>query len=73
MLKLKVTERGSREFYEEFYYIVACYGKVIKNPQKKVSSILKNNIVYFILTGLLILLLYLFFIFDKDYISCAFG
>ena len=69
MLKLKVTERGSREFYEEFYYIVASYGKVIKNPQKKASSILKNNIIYFILTGLLIILLYLFFIFDKDYIS----
>jgi hypothetical protein len=69
MLKLKITERGSREFYEEFYYIVASYGKVIKNPQKKASSILKNNIVYFILTGLLIIVLYLFFVFDKDYIS----
>ena len=67
MLKIKVDERGSREFYEEFYYVVANYAKIKKHPEKKAVSILKNNIVYFITTGLLIVILYLFYILESDY------
>jgi len=73
MLKFKITERGSREFYEEYYYVAANYSKIKNNPGKKVSSILKNNIVYFISTGLFVIIMFMYFVFEKDYVCFTIG
>lgn len=61
-MKLEIKERGSREFYDEFLYVVFHHKKVRKKPTKKVHSLFKEAIRYIVISLFLFLLTaYLYF------------
>ena len=67
-MKIEVKERGSKNYYDEFLYIISNYRKFRKNPNKKVHRLTINLLVYDILLLFSIIILLLFYVVDKDHL-----
>lgn len=64
-MRLEVKERGSKEYYDEFLYVVSKYKKFKKNPRRKAYQFTKYLIVYNIFV-LFVLLLNFYFYLDTE-------
>ena len=53
-MKIEIQNNGTKEYYEEFLYIIQKYKRINKNPRKKVHSIINMLIVEIILIILLL-------------------
>ena len=61
-MKLEVEERGKKEYYDEFLYVISMHKKIRDNPSKKVQRMtiyLKKYLCYVFFCLILFLLFYL--------------
>ena len=65
-MRLEIKEQGSREYYNEFLYVVAKYRKLKKNPRRRVYNFTKYLIIYNIITFLMVLISLYFYLSTND-------
>ena len=55
-MEFKIKNNGSKEFYDEFLYVVTQYKKIKNNPEKKAYRMTRYLIIYilFVLAGMLL-------------------
>lgn len=64
-MKFSIKERGSRDYYNEFLYIVFNYKMFLKNPYKKAHK-LTNMLLYYGIMLLLFIGLFIYFYIDES-------
>ena len=64
-MRLEVKERGSKEYYDEFLYVVSRHKKFKKNPRRKAYQFTKYLVFYNIFTFFVLLLNFYFYIDTK--------
>lgn len=73
-MKLTIEKRGPRQYYEEFFFILANFRKFRRKPNSKAqvfSAYMKKNYVLMVL-GILVLVLYSLIGKDKLYLALIF-
>lgn len=63
-MKIEVTERGSKDYYDEFLYVASKYSDFIKNPNRRVYRLTKY---LYVLEALIVLFLILLMIFYHNF------
>lgn len=68
-MEIKIKDKPSNEFYDEFLYITTNYKKIIKYPDRKVDLLTKSirTQIIIIIVGLLFEIMF-YFITNKDHI-----
>ena len=64
-MRLEVKERGSKEYYNEFLYVVSRHKKFKKNPRRKSYQFTKYLVFYNIFTFFVLLLNFYFYLDTK--------
>ena len=67
-MRLEVKERGTKEYYDEFLYVVSKYKNFKKNPRRKAYQFTKYLFFYNIFVFFTLLLNFYFYLDNKDLI-----
>jgi len=65
-MRLEIKETGTKEYYDEFLYVVSKHKKFKKNPRRKAYQFTKFLLVYNIICFLSIIIFVLFYLDSED-------
>lgn len=60
-MKLEIKEKGSKNYYDEFLYLVFNYKKIRNNPYKKIKRLTILGYSYFGISTILSILLFILY------------
>ncbi len=66
MMKIKLSDKATKEFFDEFLNVTCCYEKIKKDPTKKIVPYTKEIIKYMLMIFFLNILLLCAFLILKD-------
>ena len=66
-MKLEFKERGAKEFYDEFLYILTKYPKLIRKPKTKVKPISREAFILELISVIFFIAFVILYLIDRDY------
>jgi len=65
-MKIEIPERGSKEYYDEYLYILTKYKKLINNPHIKITKLTNESFRLCLLSIIMTILMFIIFIINTD-------